>query len=140
VCRNRAGCAHDYPAATSHVSSITSTNQVNELIDQLLPDNLHVAVDLTKVKNNRPLSPVLLIREDLTHVRPLQITDGYHRVCASYHSTRTSTFPAASPTTSITPRSRRQCPSQCDDSPVIGIDVNFIAVRLYCVMASRWPL
>jgi hypothetical protein len=85
VCRNRAGCAHDYPAATSHVSSITSTNQVNELIDQLLPDNLHVAVDLTKVKNNRPLSPLLMIREDLIHVRPLQITDGYHRVCASYH-------------------------------------------------------
>jgi hypothetical protein len=33
----------------------------------LSPDNPHVAADLTKVKDNKALSPVLLIRGDLTH-------------------------------------------------------------------------
>jgi hypothetical protein len=98
---------HDYPAAASYLSLIATTDQVNDLIEQLKtaplshykakdmlrasglrllpPDNPHVAADLTKVKNNKALSPVLLIRGDLIHGITLQIADGYHRVSASYH-------------------------------------------------------
>jgi hypothetical protein len=107
--------AHDYPAAASYLSLIATPDQVNDLIDQLKiaplshykakdmlrasglrllpPDNPHVAADLTKVKNNKGLSPVLLIRGDLTHARPLQIADGYHRVCASYHLDENTDIP-----------------------------------------------
>jgi hypothetical protein len=59
----------------------------------LPPDNPHVAADLAKVKNNKALSPVLLVRGDLTHAHPLQIADGYHRVCASYHLDENTDIP-----------------------------------------------
>jgi hypothetical protein len=106
---------HDYPAAASYLSLIATPEQINDLIDQLKtaplshykakdmlrasslrllpPDNPHVAADLTKVKNNKTLSPVLLIRENLTHSIPLQIADGYHRVCASYHLDENTDIP-----------------------------------------------
>ena len=32
------------------------------------------------------LSPVLFVRGSLTEGRPAVIADGYHRVCASYHT------------------------------------------------------
>ena len=107
--------AHDYPAAASYLSLIATPDQVNDLVDQLKnaplshykakdmlrasglrllpPDNPHVAADLAKVKNNKALSPVLLIRGDLTHAHPLQIADGYHRVCASYHLDENTDIP-----------------------------------------------
>jgi hypothetical protein len=44
-----------------------------------------VAKDVKKVAMGEPLSPILLVRGDLATGRPLQIADGYHRVCASYH-------------------------------------------------------
>jgi len=37
------------------------------------------------VKGGKRLSPVLLVRGALERGFPLQIADGYHRVCASYH-------------------------------------------------------
>lgn len=99
--------AHDYPAAASYLSLVASSAQVSDLIEALkaapiehykakdmlrasglallTPDNPHVAADLGKVHNNKALSPVLLIRGDLTVGVALQIADGYHRVCASYH-------------------------------------------------------
>jgi hypothetical protein len=53
---------------------------------QLLPaDDHEVAKDLKKVAKGTALSPILLVRGDLREGRPLQIADGYHRVCASYH-------------------------------------------------------
>ena len=53
---------------------------------QLLPaDDNEVAKDLKKVADGKALSPILLVRGDLREGRPLQIADGYHRVCASYH-------------------------------------------------------
>lgn len=43
-----------------------------------------VAKDLQKIAAGQSLSPVLLIRGDLTAGHPLQIADGHHRICASY--------------------------------------------------------
>jgi hypothetical protein len=55
----------------------------------LLPeDNKHVASDLNKVESGKKLSPVLLVRGE-----PLQIADGYHRVCASYHIDENADIP-----------------------------------------------
>jgi hypothetical protein len=44
----------------------------------------HVAADLKKIRKRVPLSPVLLVRGDLVRGFPLQVADGYHRVCASH--------------------------------------------------------
>ncbi len=112
--------AHDYPAA-AYLSLIATTTQVNDLVEQLKaipiehykakdilrssglrllpPDNPHVAADLTKVKNNKALSPVLLIRGDLAHGIAVQIADGYTACAPATTSTKTPTSPAASPTT-----------------------------------------
>jgi len=98
---------HDYPAATSYLSLVVqprlaevavSALQVARLehfaakdilrasrLPLLPPDDQHVAKDIAKVKAGRPLSPVLLVRGVLTRGFTLQIVDGYHRVCASYH-------------------------------------------------------
>jgi hypothetical protein len=51
----------------------------------LPPENFHVARDLKKVKEGKKLSPVLLVRGQLSADIPLTIADGYHRICASYH-------------------------------------------------------
>jgi hypothetical protein len=97
---------HDYPAATDYLSLITTTEVAEGLVHSLrsvplvwrkakdllrasglphLPiDNVHVAKDFAKVKAGRKLSPVLLVRGDLSTGAPLIIADGYHRICASY--------------------------------------------------------
>jgi hypothetical protein len=107
--------AHDYPAAASYLSLVATSTLVSNLIVQLktapieqykakdilrasgLPllaqDDPHVAADLAKVKINNALSPVLLIRGNLGHAIALQIADGYHRVCASYHLGETTDIP-----------------------------------------------
>jgi hypothetical protein len=107
--------AHDYPAASSYLSLIAPSDQVNDLVERLkvaplehykakdmlrasglpllAPDNPHVAADLAKVKKKSALSPVLLIRGDLTLGIALQIADGYHRVCASYHLDENTDIP-----------------------------------------------
>jgi hypothetical protein len=99
--------AHDYPSAESFLDLIATAGQVAGLvrllakaptIDKhakdilrasrlpLLPaDDPEVAKDLKRVGKKIPLSPVLLVRGDLSAGVPLQIVDGYHRVCASYH-------------------------------------------------------
>ena len=107
--------AHDYPAAASYLSLLASSDRVDHLVDglksaslsyfkakdmlrasrlTLLPvDNPHVAADLDKVHNGKALSPVLLVRGDLADGIPLQIADGYHRVCASYHTDENTDIP-----------------------------------------------
>ena len=60
----------------------------------LLPkDNPHVASDLAKVNKDKALSPVLVVRGDLTRGLPAQIADGYHRVCASYWTDENTDIP-----------------------------------------------
>jgi hypothetical protein len=98
---------HDYPAATSYLSLVATPDLVTSTVDdlqaaqlehfkakdilrasglELLPaDNQHVAKDIGVVKAGKRLSPVLLVRGALERGFPLQIADGYHRVCASYH-------------------------------------------------------
>ena len=59
----------------------------------LAVDDPEVATDVKKVAKGQPLSPVLLVRGDLAAGRPLQIADGYHRVCASYHLSEDTEIP-----------------------------------------------
>jgi hypothetical protein len=98
---------HDYPAAESYLSLLLPPVAVEGVVKELreapiahwkakdllrasglplLPaDNPHVSGDLQKVSKGVKLSPVLLVRGDMTIPAPMQIADGYHRVCASYH-------------------------------------------------------
>ena len=98
---------HDYPAAVAYLSLLVPEATAKVLSDRLRaaplahrkakdllrasrlpvlgPDNVHVASDLEKVKKGRPLSPVLLVRGQLTDDVPLTVADGYHRICASHH-------------------------------------------------------
>lgn len=60
----------------------------------LLPvDNPHVNSDLAKIKKQNALSLILLVRGDLATGVPLQVADGYHRVCASYHTDENTDIP-----------------------------------------------
>ena len=99
---------HDYPAAAAYLSLLADPGNVELLVAAfraapavdraakdllrstrlplLPPDDQHVAADLDKVHAGRSLSPVLLVRGSLTEGRPAVIADGYHRVCASYHT------------------------------------------------------
>lgn len=107
---------HDYPAAASYLALVLPDAVVTRVVTALengsvtyhkakdllraagLPlleeTNPHVAGDLTKVAHGETLSPVLLVRGDATAGRPLQIADGYHRVCASYHLDENTDIPA----------------------------------------------
>jgi len=98
---------HDYPAAADYLSLLMSAATANQIVRRLraaaivhrkakdllrasrlplLPiDNPHVAKDIQKVKAARLLSPVLLVRGRLAAQVPLEVADGYHRICASYH-------------------------------------------------------
>jgi hypothetical protein len=106
---------HDYPAAASYLTLMASDALVEKLVKKLkkapvahykakdilraagLPlldkDNPHVATDLHKIAENTALSPVLLVRGDLTSGVHAQIADGYHRVCASYHVDENTDIP-----------------------------------------------
>jgi hypothetical protein len=106
---------HDFPAAAAYLDLLADKHTVKELTQRLqkgtvlykkakdilraarlslLPvDNPHVASDLSKIKKGEPLSPILLVRGDLAADLPLQIADGYHRVCASYHTDENTDIP-----------------------------------------------
>ena len=99
--------SHDYPAAASYLALVADPATAEVLVEGLrnapierhkakdilrasglpaLPlENVHVAKDVAKIKADKALSPVLLVRGDIHRRYPLQIADGYHRVCASYH-------------------------------------------------------
>ena len=99
--------AHDYPAAANFLSLLVADTDLRAALvaelqaapvvsykakdllraSQLPPltaANAHVALDLRKIRKRVPLSPVLLVRGDLVRGFPLQVADGYHRVCASH--------------------------------------------------------
>lgn len=97
---------HDYPAARSYLSLLLSPKEVDDVVARLLKaevtffkakdilraakfkaldeENHHVELDLKKIKNDEPLSPILLVRGNLSIGTRLTIADGYHRVCAAY--------------------------------------------------------
>jgi hypothetical protein len=107
--------AHDFPAAANYLTMLADAQTVKKVIKKLkaatvthkmakdilraaqlglLPvDNPHVAADLTKIEKGLPLSPILLVRGDFMTGVPLQIADGYHRVCASYHTDENTAIP-----------------------------------------------
>jgi hypothetical protein len=106
---------HDYPAAADYLSLIAPPGVVDQLVAGLrsaeivhrrakdilrassLPlldeTNPHVNADLKKVRKATALSPILLVQGDLATDRRLQIADGYHRVCASYHVDENTDIP-----------------------------------------------
>jgi hypothetical protein len=107
---------HDFPAALDYLTLIISPETARRLVEALrgahtthrkakdllrasrlalLPaDNPHVQADLKKIKRQRPLSPVLLVRGSaLSNDRPLEIADGYHRVCASFLTDENAEIP-----------------------------------------------
>jgi hypothetical protein len=107
--------AHDFPAAADYLDLLADRPTVKRLKKRLqaggieykkakdilraaqlslLPvDNPHVAADLTKIEKGLELSPILLVRGDILAGLPLQIADGYHRVCASYHTDENTDIP-----------------------------------------------
>jgi hypothetical protein len=106
---------HDYPSAESFLRLIAEPAQVQACLTllaeaptthqaakdilrasrlPLLPStDPEVAKDLKKVSLQTPLSPILLVRGDIAEGRPLQIADGYHRVCASYQLDEDTSIP-----------------------------------------------
>jgi hypothetical protein len=106
---------HDYPAASAYLSLIAGAAQTDGVVARLKAASLdyhkakdvlraaalpllpesdpHVASDLKKIAHETRLSPVLLVRGDLSRGIPLQIADGYHRVCASYHTDENTDIP-----------------------------------------------
>jgi len=106
---------HDYPAAESYLSLLTSAAEAKKLVArlkkapivmhpakdilrsgqlELLPMNdAAVKRDIMKVAQGIKLSPVLLVRGDYTHDVPLVIADGYHRVCSSYYLSENELIP-----------------------------------------------
>jgi hypothetical protein len=106
---------HDYPAAEDYLALLATPAQVSQVVAALkkapivykkakdllrasrlalLPtDNPHVSADLDKIKKGKQLSPILVVRGDFTHDVALQIADGYHRVCASYHTDENTDIP-----------------------------------------------
>ncbi len=106
---------HDFPAAADYldllaepaiVKKLTKRLQAGTVVHKkakdilraaqlsLLPvENPHVADDLTKIEKGIALSPILLVRGDIVAGVSLQIADGYHRVCASYHTDENTDIP-----------------------------------------------
>ena len=106
---------HDYDAAADYLSLIAEAAAVDATVAALkvgdpihrkakdilraaclalLPDtNVRVRSDLGKISDGKKLSPILLVRGDFRTTAPLQIADGYHRVCASYLTDENTDIP-----------------------------------------------
>jgi hypothetical protein len=113
---------HDFPAAADYLDLVADSATVKKLTKRLragtvvhkkakdilraaqlslLPvDNPHVAADLAKIEKGQALSPILVVRGDLISGVALQIADGYHRVCASYHTDENTDIPVVLATVS----------------------------------------
>jgi hypothetical protein len=106
---------HDYNAATDYLSLIAESDAVSGTVDALkatsttfrkakdilraaqmalLTDsNVRVKGDPAKIGAGKKLSPILLVRGDFHAAAPLQIADGYHRVCASHLTDENTPIP-----------------------------------------------
>jgi hypothetical protein len=107
--------AHDYDASAAYLSMIAGKDAVDKTVAALktakpvyqqakdilraaglalLPEaNTHVRADLGKIGESKKLSPILLVRGSAVGGYPLQIADGYHRVCASYLTDENTNIP-----------------------------------------------
>lgn len=92
---------HDYPAAESYLSLLLDGSEASKIVSRLRKakvvtfkakdiarasdltllgrDNRHVAHNLDKIHEGKPLSPLLLVRG-----AQLIIADGFHRLSAVY--------------------------------------------------------
>ncbi|WP_297624224.1 hypothetical protein [Nocardia sp.] len=99
---------HDYPAATDYLELLGAPDVVQTVIEELRSakvthkkakdilrasglelapaSNPYVRRDLAKIAAGKTLSPVLLVCGDFRKGVPMQIADGYHRVCAIHYS------------------------------------------------------
>jgi hypothetical protein len=134
--------AHDYPAAASYLALIAGADTAGMLVEGLkvapiehakakdilrasglpeLPlDNVHVAKEVARVRAGTALSPVLLVSGDIGRGIPLQIVDGYHRVCASCHLAEDTDVPyriVGLPTSGTTAPASRRLPAAVSEGP-----------------------
>jgi hypothetical protein len=107
--------AHDYGAAADYLSMVAEPDRVTKTVAALrgakpvfrkakdilraarltlLPKtNPHVKADLVRIQAGKKLSPILLVRGAAIGSMPLEIADGYHRVCASYMADENTDIP-----------------------------------------------
>jgi hypothetical protein len=107
--------AHDYDAAANYLTMVAEPERVDKTVAALrdaktvyrkakdilraarltlLPEtNAHVKADIAKIGVGKPLSPILLVRGAAIGSMPLEIADGYHRVCASYLTDENTEIP-----------------------------------------------
>ena len=98
---------HNYPAALSYLSLVLPVDVAKQLVGDLERthvsefkakdvfrasglsllgvSNSHVERDREKIRKEKPLSPILLVRDVVK--RQVIIADGYHRLCAVYSFT-----------------------------------------------------
>ena len=104
---------HDFDAAAEYLSMVADAETVRATVKALRhaepllrkakdilraaeltllsADNPHVRSDLAKIAGSAKLSPILLVRGSASD--RMQIADGYHRVCASYHPDENTPIP-----------------------------------------------
>src|SRR5246127_2191058 len=107
--------SHDYDAGADYLSMVAEHERVEKTVAalqdaktiyrkakdilraarlSLLPENNpHVRSDLAKISAGKKLSPILLVRGAAIGSMPLEIADGYHRVCASYITDENTDIP-----------------------------------------------
>lgn len=103
----------DYPAAESYLSLIYGGTTIKTIVTKLRSapvtqfkakdifrasglsllgiSNYHVEKDREKITDGKPLSPVLLVRDERTG--KVIIADGYHRLCAVYSFNEDESIP-----------------------------------------------
>ena len=106
---------HDYDAAADYLSMLAEPTVVAATVAALkvakpvqhkakdilraaqlalLPaNNAHVRTDLAKIDDGKRFSPILLVRGRYDGNVPMQVADGYHRVCASYLTDENTPIP-----------------------------------------------
>lgn len=106
---------HDYDAAADYLTMVAESDRVDKTVAALrdaktvyrkakdilraarlglLPEtNPHVKADLAKIHAGKKLSPILLVRGAAVASMPMEIADGYHRVCASYLTDENTDIP-----------------------------------------------
>jgi hypothetical protein len=107
--------AHDYDSAAAYLGMLAEKDAVDKTVAALkatkpvsqkakdilraaglalLPEsNPRVSVDMGKINDGKKLSPIPLVRGSAVGGYPLQIADGYHRVCASYLTDENTNIP-----------------------------------------------
>ena len=104
---------HDYPAAESYLRIIYSEDKVSAIVAKLRSativqfkakdifrasqlsllgvSNTHVEKDRKKIVAGKPLSPLLLVRDQQNG--KAVVADGYHRLCAIYSFSEDALIP-----------------------------------------------